>query len=440
MAEPRIKYATTQDGVRIAYWTMGSGPRLLVTPPLLFSHLAREWQFPAVSAWYERMARSRTVIRWDPRGYGMSERETAGPFVGGTLDIEAVLDRVPGDGCDVIAISHQGNGAIEYAAGHPQNVTRLVIFQPLPSGEAFTRGRGKVMIDLAAQDETLWSESIARAVLGWESGRQAHAFAEFLLAAVSRSGVARFAEEMQRYDAMAFLSAVRAPALIINTPMGDTADPLYGRSVASAVPDAELVELEGGSRFRGVFINEPANTAIADFLGLKPDPHGEASTAHGTAIILFTDIADSTTLTESMGDAAFRDHARALDDALRTIITGNGGTPIDGKLLGDGVLATFPAASQAIEAARACSAACDGTPLKLHLGIHAGDVIRESDNVFGGAVNIAARICALSAPGEILVSATVRDLARTSAAVQFEDRGPHDLKGIADPVHLFAVR
>ena len=157
------------------------------------------------------------------------------------------------------------------------------------------------------------------------------------------------------------------------------------------------------------------------------------------AVILFTDIADSTALTEHLGDAAFRDHARSLDDVLRTIITTNGGTPIEGKLLGDGVLATFPAASQAIAAARACEAACAGTPLKLHLGIHAGDVIRESYNVFGGAVNIASRICALSEPGEILVSATVRDLARTSAGVSFEDRGPHTLKGIADPVHLFAI-
>ena len=57
-----------------------------------------------------------------------------------------------------------------------------------------------------------------------------------------------------------------------------------------------------------------------------------------------------------------------------------------------------------------------------------------------GAVNIAARISALSAPGEVLVSDTVRGLARTSANVAFDDRGEHTLKGVADPHHLFAVR
>ncbi len=77
--------------------------------------------------------------------------------------------------------------------------------------------------------------------------------------------------------------------------------------------------------------------------------------------------------------------------------------------------------------------------LPLHLGIHAGDVIREGKNVYGGAVNIAARIAAASAPGELLVSDTVRSLARTSAGVTFTDRGEQSLKGIADPVRLFAV-
>jgi adenylate cyclase len=76
----------------------------------------------------------------------------------------------------------------------------------------------------------------------------------------------------------------------------------------------------------------------------------------------------------------------------------------------------------------------------LHIGLHAGDVIREGDNVYGGAVNIASRICGLCAPGEVLVSATVRDLARTSAGVGFDDRGEQALKGIEDGVRVYAVR
>ena len=154
---------------------------------------------------------------------------------------------------------------------------------------------------------------------------------------------------------------------------------------------------------------------------------------------LTTDIAGSTALTERLGDAPFRDKARDLDAALRSAIREAGGTPVEGELIGDGVLAVFTSARQAIEAALACGRTGDEMGLPLHLGLHAGDVIREDDNVFGGAVNIASRISGLSAPGEVLVSDTVRSLARTSAGVTFEDRGEHSLKGIADPVRVYRV-
>jgi len=160
----------------------------------------------------------------------------------------------------------------------------------------------------------------------------------------------------------------------------------------------------------------------------------------GTVTILFTDIAASTSLTEQLGDAEFRQRARALDTLLRTAISEGGGRSVEGKLLGDGVLAVFSSAGRAIECAVRCCALAEGRGLPLHIGLHVGDVLHESDNVFGGAVNIAARICAASAAGEVLVSDTVRSLARTSVAVRFEDRGQHVLKGIADSLRLFAVR
>jgi len=100
----------------------------------------------------------------------------------------------------------------------------------------------------------------------------------------------------------------------------------------------------------------------------------------------------------------------------------------------------FTSARQAIEAALACGEAGDAAGLPLHLGLHAGDVIREENNVYGGAVNIASRISGLSAPGEVLVSRTVADLARTSAGVSFEDRGEYTLKGVAERQRVFAVR
>jgi class 3 adenylate cyclase len=160
--------------------------------------------------------------------------------------------------------------------------------------------------------------------------------------------------------------------------------------------------------------------------------------------ILFIDVVDSTVLTERLGDAAFREMAREVAAASRSIIAENDGKTIEGPTLGDGVLATFASARQAIGAALACGEAGAGAGMPLHLGLHAGDVIREEDpdgrsNVYGGAVNVASRISGLSAPGEVLVSETVRSLARTSAGVAFEDRGERKLKGVGEPVRVWAV-
>jgi class 3 adenylate cyclase len=236
------------------------------------------------------------------------------------------------------------------------------------------------------------------------------------------------------WDASEMARSVTAPTLVI-TESGLQFAPIdSSKDLVARMPAAQLLVVEGkwpenmetvGQRVRA-FIN-----------GTPPESRSAPELPSGTAIILFADIADSTALTETLGDAAFRDKARTLDTAMRAIIREHSGTAIDGKLLGDGVLAVFTSARQAIEAAGACAGASGD--LALHLGIHAGDVIREENNVYGGAVNIAARISALAAPGEVLVSDTVRSLARTSTGVSFEDRGEQAMKGVGEPVRVYAV-
>ncbi len=436
--EPRIQYAKTSDGVSIAYWTMGEGRRLLVSPPMLFSHLTLEWQNPPLRAWFEQLGRYRTVLRWDPRCFGLSARGAPGSVVSSMLDVEAVLNRVSGEPCDIVAIGHTGNGAIEYAAAHPEDVANLVIAEPLLRGEPFAQGQLEVINALAERDEALWSENLARWMLGWESGRLAHAYAEFIRASMNREDVQRFVREIVSYDRMSILPRLTARVLIISNPLTDWSRQ-HGREVAAAISDAELVEM-ANTEVRGVFMNPGESSAINELLGLTLDLPEEITLLSGMAIILFADIADSTALTERLGDAAFREKARELDDALRRAIASNGGTAIDGKLLGDGVLATFGAAREAIACAASIHEAGSHAGLPLHVGIHAGDVIREEGNVYGGAVNIAARVAGEAAAGETLVSGTVRDLARTSAGVSFEDRGERELKGVGEPVRVFAVR
>jgi class 3 adenylate cyclase len=250
--------------------------------------------------------------------------------------------------------------------------------------------------------------------------------------AISPEMAIRAVETSAAIDVSGILAEVRTPTLVVEF-AGSRAGS-RARDVASIIPDARLLSFAGDIT---AMWEADYTTAVMAFL--NEDDTNPTVAPSGTAIVFFADIVDSTVLTERLGDAAFREKARDLDSALRAIIRDNGGTPIEGKLLGDGVLATFSSASQAIAAALACGQAGEDGGLPLHLGLHAGDVIREDNNVFGGAVNVAARISGLSAAGEVLVSDTVRSLARTSAGVSFEDRGEQKLKGVGEAVRVWAV-
>jgi class 3 adenylate cyclase len=246
------------------------------------------------------------------------------------------------------------------------------------------------------------------------------------------------------FDLAPIFPLLTTPVLILHRKDSQIWDLTQVRAVASLIPGARLVTLDGDAG-AVYWDHEQFIAVLYEFLGIEQETN-VAVLPSGTAIILFTDIADSTALTEKLGDAAFRDASRKLDASLRMVITGAGGSAVEGKLLGDGVMAIFPSARQAIDAALACvelsgNVGADGRPpLPLHIGLHAGDVIREGGNVYGGAVNIASRVCGVSAAGEILVSDIVRGLARTSSDVAFEDRGEHEMKGVSDPQRLYAVR
>jgi len=229
------------------------------------------------------------------------------------------------------------------------------------------------------------------------------------------------------------LARVRQPTLVLIEESQAFPPVRASQRVAAKIPGAQSRQY---SRARG----ESLIDLTLAFLGLSTPTTSAPSVPSGMAVVLFTDIVDSTALTERLGDTVFRTASRALDKGMRAAMRDAGGTPVEGKVLGDGVMGVFTSASQAIVAARRCIELSAASELQLHVGLHAGDVIHEKDNVYGGAVNIASRVCGLSAPGEILVSGTVRELARTSAGVEFEDRGEQALKGIDDAVRVYEVR
>ena len=438
--EPRIQYAQTKDGVSIAFWTLGDGIPIVRTPAFGWSHLQLEWQNTPQRSMFEREVETRRLVRYDSRGSGLSERDVSefslDSFV---TDLEAVVDHL---GLERFVLSgpvFTGPVAIAYAARHPERVSHLTLWCTWARSPEWP-AQLQAALSLRDKDWELFTETLFHAVLGFEAGEVAHRFAMYVRESITQDKYDQILKALMDFDVREDLPRVRCPTLVSHRRQLPWPSLDVARGLASKIPGARLALLEGDSAAPAIGDLEAVLAAIDEFLGEGEEAAATAELPEGMAVILFADIAGSTALTERMGDAAFRAKARELDGALRAIILECSGTPVEGKVLGDGVLAVFTSARQAIGCALRCNAASEPLGLQLHLGIHAGDVIREGNNVYGGAVNIAARIAGASAPGEVLVSDTVRGLARTSAGVSFEDRGEQSLKGVSEPVRLFAVR
>jgi class 3 adenylate cyclase/pimeloyl-ACP methyl ester carboxylesterase len=434
MTEPQIRYCTTEDGVRIAYTMTGKGPVLVWAPDLPNSHVRLEWQQPGIREQLEAFASAFTVVRFDARGVGLSDRDVSDfSFAARSRDLEAVVTAVrAGERGRLVLMGVEWSGplVIAYAVRHPEIVSHLVLMDTFARSADFAEHpRSRLAMELLDRDWEMFVDTRISLAIGLGK-QEAGVYVDFYRQCVTQDVAQAMFPQLARDDVRDLLPRVAVPTLVLqHTGLRARTDDM-SRTLASHIGGAQLVVLDGG-----YFDTSPTGSVVRFVLG-----HDVAPSASGTAIILFADIVDSTATQARTGNEAFRERSRRLEDALRGAISEAGGTPVEGRTLGDGVLGDFRSAAQAIVAALACAVAATECGLALHLGIHAGDVIREARNVYGVAVSVASRISALSGPNEILVSSTVRDLARGSSDVTFEDRGEHALKGVGEPQRVFAVR
>jgi class 3 adenylate cyclase len=231
------------------------------------------------------------------------------------------------------------------------------------------------------------------------------------------------------------LPVIHCPTLVLNRSGYRLVTMDHARYLAEHIPHADLVELPGTD---GVLVTEHAGEIldrIEAFLGGIP---GGAVPDRALATVLFTDIVSSTDLAASWGDRRWKALLETHDEIVRDQVARFQGRFIEST--GDGVLATFDRPGRAIRAAGAILESIRALGIDIRAGLHAGEIeLREGGHRVGGiAVHIAARVTALAAPGEILVSGTVKDLVAGSG-VEFSDRGVHDLKGVPGAWRLFAV-
>jgi len=364
--EPRIQYAKASDGVSIAYTVLGTGP-LIVFPSNIWGslHLFKNEAFDLATSYFNQLVSlGWSVITYDGRGTGASDRNTGDWNLEARLrDLNAVLDRTAPDRFALCGEAQGGPAAISYAVENPKRVSHLVLSNTFAAGSdwygvipAFRTSQ--LMLRDAEEDWAFAMLSLANAVTGYANSERARALAEIFRTGIRPRDFVAYRDAAEKMDVRDLLSQISVPTMVMydRTWILDGVGILAHR-LAPLIPNARLVETTEPVKTIDEFLREASVTA-------KP------ILPSGMSAILFADIADSTALTERLGDTAFRAKARDLDASLRAVIRENGGTPIEGKVLGDGVMAVFASAREAIEAALACAHAGDAAGLPLHLGLH----------------------------------------------------------------------
>ncbi|HME05358.1 MAG TPA: nickel-binding protein [Solirubrobacteraceae bacterium] len=205
-------------------------------------------------------------------------------------------------------------------------------------------------------------------------------------------------------------------------------------------PDAESVEAAHRAA-HGLLpsqVIEVDQDGVRGFFGrLNTHPAGEPYVESAFRAIFFTDIADSTRLTQELGDRGVMRVLREHDSIVRGALARYGGREV--KHTGDGIMAVFASAYQAVGAAMQIQRdvhereAAEPYTLHVRVGVAAGEPVTEHDDLFGAAVQQASRLCACAEPGRVVVSSGVYDLCR-GKGLRFTDRGLIAVKGFAEPI------
>ena len=205
---------------------------------------------------------------------------------------------------------------------------------------------------------------------------------------------------------------------------------------------AEAVHREAHGLVTSRIIEVEGDSVVRFLGGMPAHPVGEAHEDTAFRTILFTDMVGSTNITQRLGDAKAMELVRAHDLIVRGHLAECAGTEV--KHTGDGIMASFASVARAIECAIAIQQAFDRHstsaehPILVRIGVSAGEPVAEGDDLFGAAVQLAARACNQAAAASILTSTAVRELC-VGKAFTFEARGPFELKGFDELVPLHEV-
>jgi pimeloyl-ACP methyl ester carboxylesterase len=271
--EQKIQYCRAADGVRIAYAKVGDGPPLLKTANWL-NHLELDWDGPVWGQLFRCLSSNHTLVRYDERGNGLSDwNAEALSLEAYVQDMEAVVDAAGADRFPIFAISQGGCVAIEYAARHPERVSRLILLNAFAHGWrmwpppliAAAEAIKVLMASAWGANSPAFRQMFATLMLPSASSQQWDWFDAMQRATTSPQVVTRLFESFGVMDVRHRLAQVRAPTLVLHSRDDQFISAKLGQQIAAGIAGARFVGLPSSNHI--LLANEPAFTRLTAEIG-----------------------------------------------------------------------------------------------------------------------------------------------------------------------------
>jgi class 3 adenylate cyclase len=434
------RYARS-GAISIAFQEFGEGASRLVLIPGWASNIENLWTMPEFAGFAQRLAQFARVIMLDRRGTGLSDPVENPPTLEERMDdVRAVLDAAQWESATIWGISEGGPMAMMFAATYPQRTTALVLYGTFAR---FSRAPD-YPYGLPEELNQRWIGSLPDI---WGTGQLSRTFAPSIaddpaamrrLARLERLAMSpgtahKLFGLLAQTDVRHVLPAIRVPTLVLHRREDNPVRVGHARYLAGHIAAARYVELEGSDHLPFTGDSEAVLAEVCAFMtGERTAPDLERV----LATILFCDIVGSTELTARLGDQEWK---RLLSQFYA--VTAEKLALFRGRMLdsaGDGLFASFDGPARAVRCATALAEAATELGLRLRTGVHTGECEVFGDKLSGFAVHLCARIAAAAEPGQVLASSTVKQLV-VGAGIPMQDLGSHQLKGIAEPWHLYEV-
>ncbi|MDQ6931575.1 MAG: adenylate/guanylate cyclase domain-containing protein [Candidatus Eremiobacteraeota bacterium] len=440
--KPETHYAKSGD-VYIAYQINGDGQFDMVLAPGTFSHLDMDWDVPMRADFYRKLGLICRLVRFDKRGTGLSDRPTQmATLEQRTDDIRAVMDAVGLESAVIFGVSEGASMACMFAATYPQRTRSLLTWGAMARWIATedhpwgmdAEKNAEMIRDVQENWPSDWYIRGPGAGFGPDASQELVDQAKrYMRAAGSPSAVAAYETMNSEIDIRPILGTINVPALVMNRTGDPVADVEAARDMAKRIPGAKFIEYPGKTHSIMAIEPEKVVGAIQEFVtGVRSAVIDDRV----LATVLFVDIADSTKRLSELGDRAWKDKLGAYYRLVRAELERYRGR--ETNTAGDGIMASFDGPARAIRCALTIASGVKPLGLEIRAGVHTGEVELMGDNIGGIALHIGSRIQGESAPGELLVSSTTKDLVAGSG-LAFRPLGERELKGVPGKWRLYVA-